>query len=243
MHLKLGDKNDRIAPKVLNSANQRLPDREIVRWIFNMVPLLKHSRYYKAIFYSSQETVVYQHKVSLFLFPTSNASGAECAWISWVRMNPRWPPFQVTVTWYYFVSLGFLSWWSGREVLGQNWSMQNYQVVVLLEWKVLPWFPLWCSGPSSLFPWGSPLPCCTPPSSSVCVFTIDLFLVLPKKTKQTEVHEAILYSKKCEIWTLLRKYCIKKQVCKQISYVNITKIKTFICSTGSMMFRAINNLQ
>lgn len=82
MHLKLGDKNDRIAPKVLNSANQRLPDREIVRWIFNMVPLLKHSRYYKAIFYSSQETVVYQHKVSLFLFPTSNAPGAECAWIS-----------------------------------------------------------------------------------------------------------------------------------------------------------------
>lgn len=58
MHLKLGDKNDRIAPKVLNSANQRLSDKEIVRWIFNTVPLLKHSRYYKAIFYSSQEAVV-----------------------------------------------------------------------------------------------------------------------------------------------------------------------------------------
>lgn len=59
MNLDFGDKNDRIAQSTeLSRLEAARQNRETIRWILKMVPLLKRSRYYKAIFYSSQETVI-----------------------------------------------------------------------------------------------------------------------------------------------------------------------------------------
>lgn len=64
------------------------------------------------------------------------------------------------------------------------------------------------------------------PLSHGCIFTTGFYPVLHKKAKQTEVHEAILGSKSVRFehcYTIL----YKKQVCKQISYVNIQGNKDF----------------